>query len=140
SRVDVFARSRRGAIESRLRRFELAGSDAALSYRDLVRDMASMGAAGRAGVALRSVWAYRSQRRLLFWAIVAFVLGIVLNMLRGEATLSAIGGLAPPLESVAGWIGAHGSWVERAASALWVLGALALALNLFRAVSFSGLV
>ena len=81
SRVDVFVRSRRGAINSRLRRFELAGSDAAVSYRDLVRDMASMGAAGRAGVALRSVWAYRSQRRLLFWAIVAFVLGIVLKML-----------------------------------------------------------
>ena len=41
----------RGAARStsRLRRFELAGSDAALSYRDLVRDMASMGAAGRAG-------------------------------------------------------------------------------------------
>ena len=140
SRVDVFVRSRRGAIESRLRRFELAGADAALSYRDLVRDVATMGAAGRAGMALRSVWAYRSQRRLLFWAIVAFVLGIVLNMLQGEATLAAIRGLAPPLESVVGWIGAHGGWFERAASALWILGALALALNLFRAVSFSGLV
>ena len=45
--------------------------------------------------------------------------------------LGAIRSLAPPLESVVGWIGAHGGWFERGASALWILGALALALNLF---------
>jgi hypothetical protein len=140
SRVDVFARARRGAIESRLRRFELAGSDAGVSYRDLVRDMAGMGAGGRAGVALRSVWAYRGQRRLLTWAIVAFVLGFVINMLRRETTVAAIRGLAPQLESVADWISIHGDWIGRFATALWILGALLLALNLFRAVSFSGLV
>jgi hypothetical protein len=140
SRADVFARSRRGAIEARLRRFDLAGSDAALSYRDLVRDMASMGAGGRAGVALRSVWAYRGQRRLLFWAIVAFALGFVLNALPKETTLAAIRSLAAQLEPVAAWIATHGEWFTRAASALWILAVLALALNLFRAVSFSGLV
>jgi hypothetical protein len=140
SRVDVFARARRGAIDSRLRRFELAGSDAGVSYRDLVRDMTSMGAGGRAGVALRSVWAYRGQRRLLSWAIVAFVLGFVINMLRRETTVAAIRGLAPQLESVADWISIHGDWIGRLAAALWILGALLLALNLFRAVSFSGLV
>jgi hypothetical protein len=140
SRADVFARSRRGAIEARLRRFDLAGSDAALSYRDLVRDMASMGGGGRAGVALRSVWAYRGQRRLLFWAIVAFVLGFALNALPKETTLAAIRSLAAQLEPVAAWIATHGEWFTRAASALWILAALALALNLFRAVSFSSLV
>lgn len=140
SRVDVFARSRRGAIESRLRRFELAGSEAAMSYRDLVRDMASMGAGGRAGVALRSIWAYRGQRRLLSWAIVAFVLGFVLHMLHADVTVAAVNGLAPQLAPVGGFVSAHAIWFERAAYALWVLGALALALNLFRAVSFSGLV
>ncbi len=140
SRVDVFARSRRGAIDSRLRRFELAGSDAGVSYRDLVRDMASMGAGGRAGAALRSVWAYRGQRRLLFWAIVAFVLGFIIRMLQRETTVSTIRGLAPQLEAVADWISTHGDWFGRLAAMLWILGALALALNLFRAVSFSGLV
>jgi hypothetical protein len=140
SRADVFARSRRGAIEARLRRFDLAGSDAALSYRDLVRDMASMGAGGRAGVALRSLWAYRGQRRLLFWAVVALVLGFVLHALPKESTLAAIRSLAAQLEPVAAWIATHGEWFTRAASALWILAALALALNLFRAVSFSGLV
>jgi hypothetical protein len=140
SRVDVFARARRGAIDSRLRRFDLAGSDAGVSYRDLVRDMTSMGAGGRAGVALRSVWAYRGQRRLLSWAIVAFVLGFVINMLQRGTTVTAIRGLAPQLESVADWISIHGDWFGRFAAALWILGALLLALNLFRAVSFSSLV
>jgi hypothetical protein len=140
SRVDVFARGRRGPIDSRLRRFELAGSDAGVSYRDLVRDMASMGAGGRAGAALRSVWAYRGQRRLLTWAIVAFVLGFVVNMLKRETTLAALRGVVAPLEPVGDWISTHGDWLGRFAAALWILGALLLALNLFRAISFSGLV
>jgi outer membrane murein-binding lipoprotein Lpp len=139
SRVDVFARSRRGAIESRLRRFELAGPDAALSYRDLVRDMASMSAGGRAGTVLRSIWGIRSQRQLLSWAIVAFLLGFALNLLRKETALAAIRDLAAPLEPITSWIGAHSDAFGKAALALWVLGALALALNLFRAVSFSTL-
>ncbi len=140
SRIDVFARSRRGAIDSRLRRFELAGSDAGVSYRDLVRDMASMGSGGRAGAALRSVWAYRGQRRLLFWAIVAFALGFIIKVLQRDTIVTAIRGLAPQLESVADWMSTHGDWFGRLAAALWILGALALALNLFRAVSFSGLI
>ncbi len=139
SRVDVFARARRGAIDSRLRRFDLAGSDTAASYRDLVRDMASMGPGGRAGVALRSVWAYAGQRRLLLWAIVAFVLGIGLSLLHGDAALTAIRGLAAPLGPISDWISARADWFERAAMILYLLGALALALNLWRALNFATL-
>jgi hypothetical protein len=139
SRVDVFARGRRGAIEARLRRFELAGPDAAVSYRDFVRDMAGMGPGGRAGVALRSIWAYGSQRRLLFWAIVAFAVGFGLNVLHGETALSTIRSIAPPLASVADWIAAHAGWFEKAAEILYALGLLALLLNIWRALSFSSL-
>jgi hypothetical protein len=138
SRVDAFARSRRGVIESRLRRFELAGTDASVSYRDLVRDTAGMGASGRAGVALRSVWAFRGQRRLLLWAIVAIVLGFGVHMLHGGSALNAIRGV-PQLESSAQWISDHASWLETAARILYAVGALALLLNLWRAVGFSGL-
>ena len=139
SRVDVFARARRGAIDARLRRFGLAGSDAAASYRDLVRDAASMGPGGRAGVALRSIWACRGQRKLLFWAIVAFVLGIAVSFLHGEPALTAIRGVAAQLAPLADWIAAHADWLERAAKILYLLGALALAQNLWRAISFSSL-
>ncbi len=146
SRVDVFARARRGAIDARLRRLDLAGSDAAASYRDLVRDMVSMGPGGRAGVALRSIWAYASQRRLLFWAIIAFLVGFAIHLLHGQDAVDAIEKTPPPqgvaadwTTIVGGWISAHGAWFETASKVLYLLGALALALNLWRALSFSSL-
>jgi hypothetical protein len=74
SRIDVFARANRGTIEARLRRFGLAGSDAGLSFRSLVRDMATLGAGARSAIVIRSIWGYGSQARLLFWAAVAFAL------------------------------------------------------------------
>ncbi len=146
SRVDVFARARRGAIDSRLRRFDLAGSDAAGSYRDLVRDLVSMGPGARAGVALRSVWAYASQRALLFWAIIAFLLGLGVHLLHGQDAVDAIqkapstpGFLAESTASAAGWVSSHSAWFETASKVLFVLGVLALALNLWRTISFSSL-
>jgi hypothetical protein len=139
SRVDVFARARRGPIDARLRRFDLAGSDAAASYRDLVRDAAGMGPSGRAGVALRSIWAYGGQRRLLFWAIFCFILGVAVSFLPGDAALTAIRDGAVQLAPFADWIAAHADWFENAAKILYLLGALALALNLWRAISFSSL-
>lgn len=146
SRVDVFARARRGSIDSRLRRFDLAGSDAGASYRDLVRDIASMRAGGRLGIALRAIWAYPGQRSLIFWAIVAFVLGFAAHFLHGQQTLDAIqvpneagAFVADSTSKATGWIAAHGPWFETAAKVLYVIGALALALNLARAIGFASL-
>jgi len=139
SRVDVFARARRGAIDARLRRFGLAGSDAGASYRDLVRDMGTMGPSGRAGIALRSIWAYAGQRRLLLWAIGFFILGAAVSFVHGEVALSAARGAAAQVAPAADWTAAHGAWFETASKVLYVLGALALLLNLWRAVTFSSL-
>ncbi len=139
SRIDVFARSNRGTIEAHLRRFDLAGSDPAVSYRDLVRDLASAGAGARVAIVLRAVWAFGGQRRLLMWAIVAFALAFGVDMLRGDAALAAIRGLGASLEPAAAWIAAHSDWLEKAAEILVVLGVLALALNLWRALGFSTL-
>jgi len=147
SRVDVFARARRAAIDARLRRFDLAGADSGASYRDLVRDIASMRAGGRLGAALRAIWAYPGQRRLIVWAIVAFVLGFAVHLIHGQQALDAIqvpsgagAFVADSTEKATGWISAHGGWFETAAKVLYVLGALALALNLWRAIGFSSLV
>ncbi len=146
SRVDVFARARRGAIDARLRRFDLAGADAGASYRDLVRDMASMRGGGRLGVALRAIWAYPGQRSLIVWAIVAFIVGFALQLLHGQPALDAIhvpseaGALvADTTSKAAEWVSAHGSWFETAAKAFYVIGALALALNLWRTAGFASL-
>jgi hypothetical protein len=146
SRVDVFARARRGAIDSRLRRFDLAGSDSAASYRELVRDLAILGPAGRAGVAMRSVWAYSSQRRLLLWATVAIVLGIAIDTVPGQDVANAIqaplaqgGFLSGRTTNFASWLSSHGSWLASASKILFLLGALALAVALWRAIGFFSL-
>ncbi len=139
SRVDVFARASRGAIETRLRRFDLAGSDPAVSFRDLVRDLTSLGMGSRARIVHRAIWAYGSQRRLLTWAIVAFALAFGLSWLHGDATAASIGSLSDSLKPAAGWIVKHADWIDKASEILLVLGALALALNLWRAFGFSSL-
>ena len=135
SRIDVFARARRGTIEAQLRRFGLAGADADSSYRNLARDMSTLGAGARAAVVVRAIWAYGSQARLLMWGIVAFALGFALQLLHGETALAAIGRTNDSLKPVADWIAAHGDWFDRASQVLYILGALAIALNLWRAPS-----
>ncbi len=139
SRIDVFARARRGMIEARLRRFGLAGSDADASFRNLARDMSTLGAGARMGIVLRAIWGYGSQARLLIWAIVAFALAFGIGLLHGDRAVAAIRGFNGSLEPVADWIAAHGEWFDRASEVLYVLGALAIALNLWRALGFSNL-
>ena len=139
SRVDVFARARRGTIEAQLRRFGLAGADADTSYRNLARDMSTLGTGARAAVVVRAIWAYGSQARLLLWGIVAFVLAFVLRFLHGETATSAIEHGNDSLKPAGDWVAAHGDWFDRAAQILFILGALAIALNLWRALQFSNL-
>jgi hypothetical protein len=139
SRLDVFARARRGTIEAQLRRFGLAGADADSSYRNLARDVSTLGAGSRVGVVLRSIWAYGSQTRLLFWGIVAFVLAFILRFLHGDTATSAIEHQSDSLKPAGDWVAAHGDWLDRGAQVLFILGVLAIALNLWRALQFSNL-
>ena len=139
SRIDVFARARRGTIEAQLRRFGLAGADSDSSYRNLARDISTLGAGARAGVVARSIWAYGSQARLLLWGIAAFALAFILRFLHGGTATSAIGQGGDSLKPAGDWVAAHGDWFDRAAQILFILGALAIALNLWRALQFSNL-
>ena len=139
SRIDVFARAHRGTIEAQLRRFGLAGADANSSYRNLARDVSTLGPGARAGVVLRSIWAYGSQARLLLWGIVAFALAFVLRFLHGQTATDAIEHGSNSLKPAGDWVASHGDWFDRAAQILFILGALAIALNLWRALGFSNL-
>ena len=139
SRLDVFARAHRGTIEAQLRRFGLAGADADSSYRNLARDVSTLGAGSRVGVVIRSIWAYGSQARLLLWGIVAFALAFILRFLHGQTATSAIEQGSDSLKPAGDWVAAHGDWFDRAAQILFILGALAIALNLWRALGFSNL-
>jgi hypothetical protein len=139
SQLDIFARAQRGAIEAQLRRFGLAGADADSSYRNLARDVSTIGAGGRVGVVIRSIWAYGSQARLLLWGFFAFVLAFVLRFLHGQTAADAIEHGSDSLKPAGDWVAAHGDWFDRAAQILFILGALAIALNLWRALGFSNL-
>ena len=139
SRLDVFARANRGTIEAQLRRFGLAGADADSSYRNLARDVSTIGAGGRVGVVIRSIWAYGSQARLLLWGVFAFVLAFVLRFLHGQTATDAIEHGSDTLKPAGDWVASHGDWFDRAAQILFILGALAIALNLWRALGFSNL-
>ncbi|MGB7973599.1 MAG: P-loop NTPase fold protein [Roseiarcus sp.] len=139
SRIDVFARAHRGKIEAQLRRFGLAGVDADSSYRNLARDVSTLGAGARAGLVIRSIWAYGGQARLLVWGIVAFALAFVLRLLHGQTATDAIEHGNDSLKPAGDWVAAHGDWFDRAAQILFILGALVIALNLWRALGFSNL-
>jgi ABC-type Na+ transport system ATPase subunit NatA len=139
SGIDVFARAHRGTIEAQLRRFGLAGADADSSYRNLARDVSTIGAGGRVGVVIRSIWAYGSQARLLLWGVFAFVLAFILRFLHGQTATDAIEHGSDSLKPAGDWVATHGDWFDRAAQILFILGALAIALNLWRALGFSNL-
>ena len=90
---------------------------------------------------MRAIWGYGSQARLLhmgdrrvrpgLWRAVS---------LNGEAVDRDRAAASGALEPVADWIAAHGEWFDRASQVLYVLGALAIALNLWRALGFSNLI
>ena len=69
------------------------------------------------------------------WGIVAFVLAFILRFLHGETATSAIEQGSDSLKPAGDWVAAHGDWFDRAAQILFILGALAIALNLWRALS-----
>ena len=139
SRVDAFIRAKRGAIESRLRRFDLAEGDATTNFRHLVRDFDGAGPAARAGVALRAIWAYRGQIGWLVIAVIAFALAFAVDQARAPQAGDGLRALASFLAPVADWIAAHQGWLSTLSSTLTVIGLLALLVVLWRAFAFAGL-
>jgi len=139
SRVDAFIRAKRGVIESRLRRFDLAEGDATANFRHLVRDFDGAGPAARAGVALRAIWAYRGQLGWLIAAVIAFALAFAVNEARSPQAGDGLRSLASFLAPVADWLAAHQGWLVDLGKALTAIGALALLVVLWRAFAFAGL-
>ncbi len=139
SRVDAFIRAKRGSIEARLRRFGLAEGDPTANYRDLVRQLESAGAASRVGVALRSIWAYRSQAHWLLAAAIAFALAFGLNQLRNPQAVAWLRGLGDVFAPSADWLTAHRDLLEldTVIKVVIAFGAFALFVNVWRAFSFS---
>jgi hypothetical protein len=140
SRVDAYARGARGQIEARLRRFDLAGGDSTVNFKNLVRDLAGAGWGSRLGVVLGAIWGYRSQRRLLLAALLFFVLAFAAAELRAPPVIDWLSGLgSPPFTFAADWLRGHRDLVGYVLDGLVVLGAIALITNLWRAIFFSAM-
>ena len=139
ARIDSFIRASRGKIEAKLRHFGFAEGDAGANFRNLVRDMSSIGAASRPAIFLRATWAYRGQAGLVVLAILAFALAFGLDRLRNPGVVEQLTSLSAQLAPVLDAATAHSEQVEYAIEALIVLGFGALFANLWRAASFTGL-
>jgi len=139
SRVDAFIRAKRGAIEARLRRFDLAEGDPSVNFRHLLRDFDGAGPAARAGVALRAIWGYRGQLGWLVSAAIAFALAFAVDQVRAPRAGEGLRSLASFLAPLADWLAAHQDWLINLSNALAAVGALALLVVLWRAFAFAGL-
>ena len=137
SRIDAFARASRGAIEGRLRQFDLLSGDPIANFKDLVRDLSGAGAGSRLSIALRSIWGYGRQFRLLVWAVVCFALAYGASRMLGLSAGPAPRGLGSAVDTAADWLDAHSAWGDRLVQGLILLGVLLLVLNLWRALTFS---
>jgi hypothetical protein len=138
SQVDAYARSRRSGIESALRAFGIAGNDPLRAYKDEVNQLAqSRGGASRAGLAVRSLWAYRGQTRWLVLALIFLALAWGFGYLeRDHAWLDSIRGTGETARPLADWLQAHLNWLVTLRSAAIVLALLCILANLWRAFRF----
>ena len=140
SRLDVFARAHRGTIEAQLRRFGLArgGCVFELPQSGARRFDHRRGRPRRCRVNSINLGLWQSGA--------AHPLGCLrLRVgLRPSVFARPDGGgrdraWERNLKPAGDWVASHSEWYDRAAQILFILGALAIALNLWRALGFSNL-
>ncbi|MDH7799944.1 MULTISPECIES: hypothetical protein [unclassified Beijerinckia] len=139
SRIDSYARSNRGSIESRLRAFGFDNNDPVATYKDLVRDVGERpGIVGRVSTFMHAMWAFRGQTKLLVYAVIFSALAWAL----GHAELNLptwikwIQGLGEQAQPVAAFVQKNASWLGSLRSLCnWLVLAM-LALNVVRAFRF----
>ncbi|MBV8849282.1 MAG: hypothetical protein JOZ16_06815 [Methylobacteriaceae bacterium] len=138
SEVDAYARSRRSGIESALRSFGIAGPDPIRAYKDEVNGLArGRGGSSRAGLAMRSLWAYRGQTRWLVLAVIFLALAWAFGYLeRDHAWIDSIRGNGETARPLADWLQAHLSWLATLRSAAIIIAILCILANLWRAFRF----
>ena len=134
SQVDAYARANHSAIASRFAAFGIGG-DATRSYKEIVQYVAGSG--GKLGLILRSLWAYKGQTRLLVLAVLLVLLGVALGVAidTQDTWMESLRG-AKAGGAIAGWLDAHMDWLARARTLAFLLAAVAIACNLWRAFAF----
>ncbi|MBV9064309.1 MAG: hypothetical protein JO004_00905 [Methylobacteriaceae bacterium] len=138
SQVDAYARARRSGIESALRSFGIAGPDPIRAYKDEVNGLAQRrGGSSRAGLALRSLYAYRGQTRWLVLAVIFLACAWGFAYLERDHTwLDSIRGSGETARPVADWLQAHLTWLATLRTAAIGIAILCVLVNLWRAFRF----
>lgn len=139
SKVDSYARGNRSRLETALRRFGFTEADATVAYKNLVGEVAELGGGAAATpMLLRSLWAFRGQKRLLVVALVFGLIWIGLGL-----ALESQAAWAPALReqgqmgaSTVDWLVNRG-WLATLRAGALAAAALALALNVWRAIRFA---
>ena len=141
SRVDAFARANRGRIEARLRAFGLPSTDPVRSYKELVRDNSDpSGGGSRTGLALRALWGFAGQGRLLVLAALLLALGWAAGV--GAADPDAVSdwlaGFGDRFTAVTDGARAHLDLLRPVSRIAFALAALAVLADVVRAAQFLG--
>ncbi len=137
SQIDAYVRTYRPRIASKLQAFGFAG-DPILNYKDLVASLAAVqGPGGRVAMALRALWAFKGQTRLLVIALILALIGAGLGWaVAHQATwlspMSANSTGAP----VAAWFDAHMDAITTLGKVAYAGAGLAVLTNLWRAFRF----
>ncbi len=136
SQIDAYARTYRPRIASRLQAFGFLG-DPIVSYKDLVGSLAAaQGPGSRTAMALRALWAFKGQTRLLVYALILALIGIGL----GWAVSHQAFWLSPLRSTIAAWVAdwfdAHMGAIVTLSKAAFAAAALAVGVNLWRAFRF----
>ncbi|MFV0281225.1 MAG: hypothetical protein ACK5JM_10765 [Rhodoblastus sp.] len=139
SEIDNFARSHRGAIEPSLRAFGFAGADPTADYKGLVQTLAETGGpGGRLLASLRSLWAYKGQKKLIVFGLIFFGFSWLLDaMATDRAWLAPLQAGGDGLKSAASWIAAHIGAFRTASRATDIAGLACFAWLAWRAWSFA---
>ena len=136
SRIDAFARSARGRVEARLRRFDLTGADAMVSYKDAGARI-RRGGLGRPdrGRARRDLGLSQPEAAADGGAHLVHP-RLRRAELQTPRALAGLRGLGPPFIAAADWLAGQSDLVGDAVVVLGLLGALALVVDLWRALFF----
>jgi hypothetical protein len=137
SQIDAYVRTYRPRIASRLQAFGFSG-DPILNYKDLVSSLTTaQGPGGRIAMALRSVWAFKGQTRLLVIALILALVGVgfewaVAHQAAWLSPMRANTTGAP----VAAWFEANMGTIAGVGKLAFAGAGLAVLTNLWRAFRF----
>ena len=135
SQVDAYARANRAGIETRLVSFGILG-EPVRNYKDFVQFVAGSG--GRVGLALRSLWGFKGQGKLIVTAIVLVAIGVGIGIAIADQDrwLAALRAGPQAGIAVADWMEAHPDLFALLRKIAFGLAAAAIVANLYRAFSF----